>query len=267
MIVNRWPDLPVLGSADLPPLLDQDGEINQTMWPGLFLLAEHLPAEHAVIGGIMVYLHGAVAGRHPARVTSDVDVLFDVEVLPSSLQDAVAVLGRLGYRVHPASPPQSTHRYLGPRGEEVDVLAPYGVKPPPNLITTPPGRTIEVFGGRQALRNRVVVYASYSDQAAALVVPDLARALGIKAAAFGVELDKSPAKAHYSRHLEDLAFLASLIPDPHQLREDLGPVPSGGHLSQAAPLDSAAHHAWAAAGEHAEDAHLMWEIVRDTATP
>jgi hypothetical protein len=256
MSSDRWPDLPVLGSADLPPLHDD------SLWPALFTLSERLPPEHVVIGGIMVYLHGALVGRRPSRVTSDVDVLFNVEIQPSSLKEAVAVLGELGYKVAQDSPIESTHRYLGPNGEQVDVLAPAGVKPPPNLETTPPGRTIPVYGGRQALRHRVVIKAAHAGRTAKIVVPDLARALVIKTAAYGDHARSRPAQAFNSRHLLDLAFLASVIEDPGEILESLGPAPSEGHLGQAAVLDNPSHPAWSGAGDGVEDAQLTWDVLR-----
>ncbi|OLR95340.1 hypothetical protein [Actinokineospora bangkokensis] len=149
MIVDRWPDLPVLGHVTLPDLRD-----GGKLWTTLLDLSERLPADHVVIGGIMVYLHGVVCGRPLPRVTEDVDVLFDIQLAPSSLRDAVAVLGAMGYSLAPGSPRESSHRYLGPSGESIDVLAPrLDDFPPPDLTTTPPGRTIEVYGGREALRH------------------------------------------------------------------------------------------------------------------
>jgi hypothetical protein len=259
MSTHRWPDLLLLGDVELPPLA---ASADRTLWPALLILAERLPVDHVVIGGIMVYLHGIVAGRAPTRVTSDVDVLCDVEVMPSSLRDAVATLTELGYRIDPTSPAESSHRYLGPNGEQVDVLAPSHVRPPPNLVTTPPGRTIEVPGGKPALRHRVVLRASYDGRAGHLVVPDLARALVIKAAAYAEHHRKSPADAFYSKHLEDVVFLVSLIADLDQILADLGAAPPGGHLALAAVLDDTRHHAWAAAGDAGEDARLVWEALR-----
>lgn len=255
MISDRWPDLPVLGSAVLSPMAGTSGEL----WPGVLTLAVNLPADHVVIGGVMVFLHGAVAGRRPVRVTRDVDVLCDVEVSASSIRDTVAVLGQLGYEIAADAPNESAHRYRGPNGEQVDVLAPFGVKPPPDLTTTPPGTTIEVPVGREALRHRVVVHATYEDQAADLVVPDMTRALKLKAAAYSQQHRKSPAKAWNSRHLEDLTFLTSLITDPEPVIAGLREA--GGNLHLASVLDAPGHHAWAAAGDRAEDAHLTWDAI------
>ena len=55
----------------------------RTLWQALLTLAERLSFDLVMVGGIMVYLHGAVVGRARARVTSDVDVLCDVEVMPT----------------------------------------------------------------------------------------------------------------------------------------------------------------------------------------
>lgn len=257
MISEQWPDLPVLGSATLTPLVTPVGEL----WQTVLAVATSLPADHVLIGGVMTFLHGAVVGRQPTRVTRDVDVLCDVEIAANSIRDTVAALERLGYTIAAEAPTDSSHRYLGPNGEQVDVLAPLGVKPPPDLTTTPPGTTIEVPAGREALRHRVVVHAAFGEQSVELVIPDMARALKLKAAAYGQHYNTAPAKAWNSRHLEDLAFLTSLIADPTEVIEGLHEDRS--NLQLAAVLDAQGHHAWAAAGERAEDAHLMWDVLRN----
>ncbi|WP_156212709.1 hypothetical protein [Lentzea aerocolonigenes] len=238
-------------------------ETSCELWPGVFEVVVNLPDDHVVIGGVMVFLHGAVSGRQPVRVTRDVDVLCDVEVSTSSIRETVAALEQLGYVVAADAPNESTHRYRGPNGEQVDVLAPSGVKPPPDLTTTPPGKTIEVPAGREALRHRVVVQATYGDRSADLLIPDMARALKLKAAAYGQEYGKSPAKAWNSRHLEDLAFLTSLLTDPEPVIAGLGEAGSNLHLADV--LDDPGHHAWVAAGDLAEDGYLTWEVIRHAA--
>ncbi|MFD0204296.1 MULTISPECIES: hypothetical protein [Saccharothrix] len=94
------------------------------------------------------------------------------------------------------------------------------------------------------------------------MVPDLARALAIKTAAYGAHARSRPAEAFLSRHLLDLAFLASVVEDPGEILEALGPKPPEGHLGLAAVLDDPAHPAWSGAGESAEDAQLTWEVLR-----
>jgi hypothetical protein len=250
--MSRWPGLPVLGSTELPKL---SGGTDRTLWPALITLVQELPAEHVVIGGVMVYLHGAVKAQTPKRVTSDVDVLFDLEIAPGSLQEAVKVLERLDYSVDPASPEESTHRYRKASGEIVDILAPAGLKPKPDLTTTPPGKTIEVFGGKSALQHRVLIDVHHEGQSATVPVPDLTRALSMKCIAYNQHHKSRPAQAFTSRHLDDIAFLTSLIDDPDELR-----LPAE-HLAMASVLDNQAHRAWAAAGNPAM-AHLVWETLR-----
>ncbi|WP_086663887.1 hypothetical protein [Lentzea kentuckyensis] len=107
-----------------------------------------------------------------------------------------------------------------------------------------------------------MVRAEYQNQTAELVVPDMTRALKLKAAAYGQEHSKAPARAWNSRHLDDLAFLTSLIIDPTPVITGLRDAVNS--LSLASVLDRPGHHAWAAAGDRAEDAHLMWDVLRNS---
>lgn len=261
MTSDKWPDLPVLGDVILPSLPEG---ADQLLWPGLLDLADQLPAHHVVIGGVMVHLHGAVAGKHSQRPTRDVDILLDVGVVPSSITDAVQVLNDMGYRIAQDSPDESSHRYIGPAGELVDVLAPAGVKPKPDLTTTPPGQTIEVYAGQGALQHRVLIRASYGDRASFVPVPDLSRAMLLKAAAYKHQWIKSKVKAHDSRHLTDLVHLVALIDDVTVILAELGTAPPKGHLVLADVLDDINHHAWAAAGASKVDAQLNWEVLRQS---
>jgi hypothetical protein len=222
--MTRWPHLPVLGSAELPAL---HGGADRILWPGLITLVRRLPADHVVIGGVMVYLHGAVKQLAPKRVTRDVDVLFNLEVAPNSLQEAVKVLKQLDYAVDPASPAESTHRYRKTSGEIVDILAPAGLWPKRDLTTTPPGRTVEVFGGKDALEHQVLVEVHYDGQSTTVPVPDLPRALSMKCSAYGQEHRNRPAQAFNSRHLDDIAFLTSLIEDPDDVLTKVNPAALG----------------------------------------
>lgn len=259
MTSARWPTLRVLGEVVLPAL---PGNVDQVLWPGLLDLADHLPVHHVVIGGVMVHLHGAVAGRHSQRPTRDVDVLLDVGVMSSSIRDAVQALTSMGYRIAQNSPDESSHRYVGPSGETVDILAPAGVKPKPDLTTTPPGKTIEVYAGKGALQHRVLIQASYGGHVSYVPVPDLPRAMLLKAAAYKTEWRQSQAKAFNSRHLTDLVHLVALIEDVTDVLAELGAVPPGGHLALADVLDDNNHHAWATAGTSKVDAQLNWEVLR-----
>jgi hypothetical protein len=168
------------------------------------------------------------------------------------------VLKQLDYVVDPAGPADSTHRYGKTSGEIVDILAPAGLRPKPDLTTTPPGRTIEVYGGQSALKHRMLVEVRYDGQSATVPVPDLPRALSLKCAAFDQHRRSRPAQAHTSRHLDDIAFLTSLIDDPDEVVSELKPE----HLKMASVLDDRGHRAWAATSNPAV-AHLVWETLRE----
>ncbi|ACU40046.1 hypothetical protein [Actinosynnema mirum] len=112
------------------------------------------------------------------------------------------------------------------------------------------------------MEHRVVLRAAHGGDAAEIVVPDLARALKLKAAAYDQHRRARPADAWNSRHLTDLAFLCSVVDDPDAVRDDLGATPEGGHLALAAVLDPPSHLAWTALGKAAEDARLVWEVLR-----
>lgn len=120
-----------------------------------------------------------------------------------------------------------------------------------------------MYGGLAALRHRVVVRVTHDGRTAAVVVPDLPRALMLKVAAYGRQLAQAPAAAYNSRHLADITFLTSLVDDVDELMAALGPAPEGGYFGQASVLDDKDHHAWAAAGDQVEDARLVWETLRD----
>lgn len=139
---------PLLGAVDLPPL---HGGRDGVLWPGLLELADRLPRPFVLIGGQMVYLHGAAVGRTPLRVTNDVDVLVDVRAQVNALKMAVKALGTLNYHVDGMSPDLLAHRYVRDDGMVVDLLAPDNLGPRANLTTTPPERTIEVPGGTATL--------------------------------------------------------------------------------------------------------------------
>ncbi|WP_367131272.1 hypothetical protein [Saccharothrix sp. HUAS TT1] len=104
--------------------------------------------------------------------------------------------------------------------------------------------------------------ATHDGREADIVIPDLARALTIKAAAYSEHARSRPAQAFNSRHLLDQTFLASVVADPDEVVEALGPVPTEGHLDQAAVLDDFDHPAWSGAGEDVEDAQLTWDVLR-----
>ncbi len=238
-------EVPLLGTAELPPLADGRDAV---LWPGLIELAENLRQPYVLIGGLMVHLHGVVAGRQSPRVTADIDLLLDVRARVTALKAAVRTVEGLGYRVDGMSPDLLAHRYV--RGDMlVDLLAPDNLGTRADLTTTPPGRTVEVPGGTTALRSRVRIDVRYGDRVAPVFVPDLTRAVIIKCRAFLREHSRPDARTR-SRHLEDIAFLVSLIADPDEV--SLRPP------AALAMLDDPAHSAWRGLGAFAEDGYLVW---------
>lgn len=101
---------------------------------------------------LLAYEHDLPIGR----TSGDVDLMVDFRALTGATQEASTTLERLGYVLDPPSPDGRTHRFR--RGDAVvDVPAPDGAGARASLLTIPPGRTIAVAGGTQALeRSRQV---------------------------------------------------------------------------------------------------------------
>lgn len=131
----------------VPPPVDE-------LWHTLLDLGEQLDVPWALIGGQMVLLHAIEHGQIPPLVSQDGDVIADIRAVPDALTQAMSGLERLGFALQSISADGLAHRYTRtaePRSVVVDVLAPEGLGERADLTTTPPGRTIEVPGGTQAL--------------------------------------------------------------------------------------------------------------------
>ncbi len=96
----------------------------------------------------------------------------------------------------------------------VDVLAPEGLGPRTDLTTTPPGRTLQVPGGTQALDRTELVPVTVGDHQGMVPRPSLIGAIVAKAAA--VDVDDIPDAQRL-----DLALLLSLVNDPIALADQL----------------------------------------------
>jgi hypothetical protein len=111
------------------------------------------------------------------------------------------------------SPEGIAHRYR--RGTvSVDVLAPDGLGPRADLTTTPPGRTLQVPGGTQALERTELVPVATSTLSGHVPRPSLLGAIICKAVAVGV--DDAPDAQRL-----DLALLLGLVDDPFELINQL----------------------------------------------
>jgi hypothetical protein len=193
-----------LGTVRLPPLAAGRDEV---LWPAMLDLAAAVPQPWTLIGGQMVHLHGALAGRSPHRFTEDIDVVFDMRVEVDAIAKADRALARLGYEVTGVSADGPAYRYRNGRGVEVDILAPDHLGSRAlSKLHTPHGKTVQVPGARKALEHSCSVTAIYGEREEELFVPSLLTATNIKLKAIGLP---GPTERIGSRHLDDIAFLVS----------------------------------------------------------
>lgn len=94
----------------------------------------------------------------------------------------------------------------------VDVLAPEGLGSRTDLTTTPPGRTLQVGGGTQALERTELVPVRFGDREGHVPRPSLLGAMIGKAIA--VDVDDVPDAQRF-----DLAMLLTLVDDPMALAD------------------------------------------------
>ena len=137
----------------------------------------------------MVFLHAMEHGATPPRVSTDLDVLVNVRVVAGGVREFVAGLESRSFELAGISPEGIAHRYER-RGVSIDVLAPEGLGPRSDLTTTPPGRTLQVPGGTQALERTEFVPVAFGDQSGMVPRPSLLGAVISKAVA--VEVDDVP---------------------------------------------------------------------------
>ena len=111
------------------------------------------------------------------------------------------------------SPELLAHRYR--RGAaSIDVLAPEGLGIRADLTTTPPGHTLQVPGGTQALQRAELVDVTFRGRHGQIPRPSLLGAIVGKSCA--VDVDDAPLNQEL-----DFALLLSLVPDPFALRDQL----------------------------------------------
>ncbi len=205
-----WPTVE-RASLLLPTLPGHDDDL----WDTLIELTELRPGEWTLIGGQMVYLHAIEHAATPPRVSTDLDVLVNARIATGGVAGFVAAIELRGFSLEGTSPEGLAHRYRR-EGVSIDVLAPEGLGPRTNLTTTPPGRTLEVPGGTQAL-NRTELLSIHTSTATGQVPrPSLLGAIIAKAEAVGV--DDAPDAQRL-----DLAFLLSLVKEPLDLATRMTP--------------------------------------------
>ncbi|RLV56474.1 hypothetical protein D9V41_05195 [Aeromicrobium phragmitis] len=199
-------------TIELPPLASP---IDQ-LWHVLLDLGEFLDVPWTLVGGQMVLLHVLEHGQTPPQVSQDGDVIADIRAAPDALARVVTMLEGSGFDLESMSTEGLAHRYVRPaepRPVVVDVLAPEGVGARAVLVTSPPGRTVEVPGGTQALNRTERVTIVHEDRHGTLPRPTLLAAIVGKAAA--------TALPSAERHYRDLALLCALVEDPFAVVDQL----------------------------------------------
>jgi hypothetical protein len=193
-------------------------ERTQRLFELLFSLESEFPGRWCLIGGYMVYLLALEAGL-PVRQTTDADVLADPA--QGLLRKISEYLIRRYGMVSEETPSGNRYRFRGP-GESantlvVDLLAMDKPGPRADLRTDPPGTTLEVPGGRQALNSTRTIDVRVGTVTGRIAVPSLAGALRLKLEA----LNLSGGAGSVERHLQDLALLLALVDDPIEFRNQL----------------------------------------------
>jgi hypothetical protein len=220
---------------ELPPLPAPTNEL----WHVLLDLQERLAPPWSVIGGQMVFLHVLENGHEPPQISQDGDVIADIRADRTAITAVVAQLLDLGFVLGGISTEGLAHRYereAEPRPVVIDVLAPEGVGARANLLTSPPGRTVEVPGGTQALDRTELVTIVHEGRQGSLPRPTLLAAIVGKAAATGLP--------NPERHYRDLALLLSVVEDPFVLVDELT-LKDRQRLRRSRQLLDDAHPAWA----------------------
>lgn len=206
--MSQWPTIdrvPVV----LPTLPGHD----DALWATLVELTDLRPGEWTLVGGQMVFLHAMEHGVTPPRVSTDLDVLVNARVVTGGVRQFVLCIEGIGFELDGASPEGLAHRYRR-REVAIDVLAPEGLGQRTDLTTTPPGRTLQIPGGTQALERTEFLPVQVGESTGMVPRPSLLGAIVGKAVA--VDVDDVP-----DAQRQDLAILLSLLNDPGAMAEQL----------------------------------------------
>ena len=240
---------------ELPPL----GELDVELWHALLDIADRMASDWTLIGGQMVLLHALEHGRAPQRVSEDLDLVVDARVRPLALPRMLSTLDDLGFAAVAISHDGVAYRFSRGR-TSVDVLAPDGVGPRADLRTVGAARTVEIGGGSYALSRSGPVSVSAAGRSGEIPRPDLAGAILIKAVAATRDTRRGP-----ERHLNDLAFLLSLVADPIAMRDDLGAT-NCARIRRVTGIHGAHSEAWTLLGDDATaaDGYAALRIITRT---
>ena len=186
---------------------------DDALWLALIELTKLRPGEWTLIGGQMVFLHAIENDAEPPRVSTDLDVLVNARLVTGGVKEFVQAIEAVGFSLVGASPHGLAHRYQRD-GVSVDVLVPEGLGPRTDLTTTPPGHTLQVPGGTQALGRTELVPVVFGEHQGFVPRPSLLGAIIGKCVA--VDVGDVPDAQRL-----DLALLFSLVDDPIELAERL----------------------------------------------
>jgi hypothetical protein len=190
--------------------LDPPDPESRRLWAAVGELAELLPPEWTLVGGLMVQLHALEHDMDDVRVTVDIDVLGEARP-PGPLQAIDQALVGAGFEHHPPDPDNYAHRYER-EGLIVDVLAPDGLGAPAMLDGS--RRAVGIPGGSQALIRSEVVTVTIDGHRFRLRRPTLTGAILIKARSLVKHHDPESQR-------EDLLRLLSLVEDPRAMAGEL----------------------------------------------
>jgi hypothetical protein len=186
---------------------------SRALWKVVGTLAEKLPEDWALIGGLMVQIHALEHGFTDVRVTHDIDLLGQARP-QGTLTQIDRLLRDEGFALEAPDLDGYAQRYTR-EGVVIDVLAPDGIKPPPQL--TNGIKAIAVPGGHQALVRSESVRVLVDGESFDLRRPTLLGAILIKARSLVVHRDPESQR-------EDLLRLLSLIDDPRAIAPELRPT-------------------------------------------
>jgi hypothetical protein len=202
------------------PEIDIRGDLlprHRVVLSALHRLSIQVPAERwCLVGGLMVLVVGRAHGAAvpSASATKDGDIVVDVLTDPEILPKATWALVSQGFVLDPAIGGGTAARcsYSFGRGQ-IDVLCPDGT-PDDAMVTADGAQSIAIPGGRRALElsQRVDILFDDDEHNAIISVPTLHGAIVTKAAAV-----VDPRTSGQTRHIQDVAFLLSLIERPQEI--------------------------------------------------
>jgi hypothetical protein len=220
--------------AGRPLALPLLGEADAALWSALLDLAAADAEEWTLVGGQMVHLHGVRLGVQAPRVSTDLDTLVNARVVGATRRFTKRLLN-MRFQPDGVSPDNLAHRFRRDT-VSIDVLAPEGLGPRTDLTTMPPGRTLQVPGGTQALNRTQLVPAALDGRVGYIPLPSLLGAIVAKACA--VAVDDVP-----EAQRRDLAFLLTLVDDPFALQREMKPKDRQ-RLQRRVELRDPRHPAW-----------------------